>query len=171
MTIQRNLVILCILAVPTLLVSNSAAQKKGNKYACSEEQPEKLCNASNTCGSPSSPCNLDVKRTANSASVTPDIPNAKGNSLFCVKVGTTVNWKSTGKNIGFLIDFGPDSPFEPADAINGGYSSPASVVLCRSLRCGGYLRYVQGHQRGSYRNQLGVTLRVCPLISHETQNE
>jgi hypothetical protein len=128
MTIQRNLVILCILAVTTLLVSNSAAQKKGNKYACSEEQPEKLCNASNTCGSPSSPCNLDVKRTANSASVTPDIPNAKGNSLFCIKVGTTVNWKSTGKNIGFLIDFGPDSPFEPADAISGGYSSPASVV-------------------------------------------
>src|ERR1700688_3250626 len=98
------------LLLPIVVLSTYAtAQSKSNKYACSEANPAQLCVAANTCGSASSPCSVDVKRTANAASSTPDIPNAKSNSLFCVKAGTTVQWKSTGKNIGFVVDFGPTS--------------------------------------------------------------
>jgi plastocyanin len=56
------------------------------------------------------------------------IPNAKGNSLFCIRAGTTVEWKSTGKDIGFVVDFGPESPFDPAGAIIGGSDRPITVV-------------------------------------------
>jgi plastocyanin len=84
--------------------------------------------SANTCGSASTPCAVDVKRTANAASSTPSIPNAKGNSLFCIKPGTTVQWKSTGKDIGFVVDFGPTSPFEPGRAIIGGTDRTVSVV-------------------------------------------
>jgi len=62
------------------------------------------------------------------------IPNAKSNSLFCVKAGTTVQWKSTGKDIGFVIDFGPMSPFDPAGAIIGG-TDRAVTVVARKLGC------------------------------------
>jgi plastocyanin len=62
------------------------------------------------------------------------IPNAKGNSLFCVKMGTTVQWKSTGKDIGFVVDFGPSSPFDPAGAIIGG-SDRAITVVAKKPGC------------------------------------
>jgi plastocyanin len=71
---------------------------------------------------------VDVKRTSDGASTTASIPNAKGNAAFCVKVGTTVTWKSTSKDIGFLIDIGPASPFEPSGAIIGGSDRSVSVV-------------------------------------------
>jgi plastocyanin len=71
---------------------------------------------------------VDVKRTSDGASTTSSIPNAKSNAAFCVKVGTTVTWKSTGKDIGFLIDFGPASPFEPSGVISGGSDRFVSVV-------------------------------------------
>jgi len=104
------------------------AQSKSNKYVCSEPNPTQLCNAGNTCGSASAPCTVDVKRTADGASSTPSIANAKSNALFCMKVGTTVTWKSTGKDIGFVVDVGPSSPFEPAGAIIGGSDRSVSVV-------------------------------------------
>jgi plastocyanin len=117
------------LLLPIVMLSTSAiAQSKSNKYGCSEAKPAQLCNAANTCGSPSSPCSVDVKRTSNAASSTPDIPNAKSNSLFCVKAGTTVQWKSTGKNIGFVVDVGDTSPFDPGGAIIGGTDRAVSVV-------------------------------------------
>ena len=117
-----------LLCVP-LLTGSAAAQKKNNsKYACSESQPEKLCNTGNTCGSASAPCTVDVKRTRNGATATPGITNAKANSLFCVKQGTTITWQSTSKNTGFVVDFGPDSPFDQPDAIIGGANRPISVV-------------------------------------------
>jgi hypothetical protein len=117
------------LLLPIIMLSAYAtAQSKSTKYACSEAKPAQLCNAANTCGSASSPCSVDVKRTSNSASSTPDIPNAKSNSLFCVKAGTTVQWKSTGKNIGFVVDVGTTSPFEPGGAIIGGTDRTVSVV-------------------------------------------
>jgi hypothetical protein len=106
----------------------STAQSKSSKYACSEAKPAQLCNAANTCGSASTPCDVDVKRTANAASSTPGIPNAKNGSLFCVKAGTTVQWKSTGRNIGFVVDLGPTSPFDPSGAIIGGTDRMVSVV-------------------------------------------
>ena len=58
----------------------------------------------------------------------PDIPNAKGNSTFCVNTGTTIVWKSTQKNMGFVVDFGPSSPFGFEDAIVGGARHSVSVT-------------------------------------------
>src|SRR5690348_2472005 len=104
MKIQRSFAIWSSsLLLPLLFLSNCPAaqgQSRGNKYACSEANPATLCNASNTCGSASAPCTVDVKRTAYAASATPSTPKAKGNSLFCVKTGTTVTWQSTSKNPG-----------------------------------------------------------------------
>jgi len=117
------------LLLPILMFSAYAtAQSKSSKYACSEAKPAQLCTAANTCGSASAPCSVDVKRTADSASSTPSIPNAKNGALFCVKVGTTVQWKSTGRNIGFVVDLGATSPFEPGGAIMGGTERAISVV-------------------------------------------
>src|SRR5438309_5373655 len=129
MEVQRccafgSALLLSLLVVPGTV----AAQSQSSKYACSEVNPAQLCSAANTCGSASSPCSVDVKRTAEAASSTPSIPNAKGNSLFCVKVGTTVKWTSTGKDNGFVVDVGPASPFEPGGAIIGGSSRSVSVV-------------------------------------------
>jgi plastocyanin len=130
MAIYRCFAIRCtLLALPLVLLASSAiAQSKSSKYACSEPNPAQLCNASNTCGSASTPCEVDVKRTANGASSTPSISNAKSNALFCVKPGTTVTWKSTSKNIGFIVDAGTISPFEPGGAIIGGSDRSVSVV-------------------------------------------
>jgi hypothetical protein len=131
MTIQRSFAIWCsVLLLPLLLPNYAAAQKKqsGSKYVCSEPNPQTMCNASNTCGSSSTPCNVEVKRTAKSASATPSIPNAKGNKPFCVTTGTTMTWQSSSKNTGFVVDFGPSSPFDPAGAIIGGSDRSVSVV-------------------------------------------
>lgn len=117
-----------LLAPIAMLSVYANAQPKNTKYACTEANPVQLCNAANTCGSASTPCSVDVKRTSNAASSTPDIPNAKSNSLFCVKAGTALQWKSTGRDIGFVVDFGPTSPFDPAGAIIGGTARPITVV-------------------------------------------
>jgi plastocyanin len=130
MTIHRFSAFKCaLLALPLfLLVNDATAQSKKDKYACAEANPAQLCNASNTCGSASTPCEVDVKRTANGASSTASTGNPKSNQLFCVKAGTTVTWKSTSKNIGFVVDVGNTSPFEPAGAIMGGSDRSVSVV-------------------------------------------
>jgi hypothetical protein len=118
-----------LLVLPLLLaVGTASAQSKKSKYSCDEPNPESLCNPGNTCGSPTAPCNVDVKRTAYAASATPQIPGAKGNGLFCVRPGTTVNWTSSSKNTGFVIDVSDASPFDPGGAIIGGSSKDASVV-------------------------------------------
>jgi hypothetical protein len=130
MTTNRRFGTKCTaLLLPIVMFSAYAtAQSKSSKYACSEAKPAQLCTAANTCGSASTPCDVDVKRTANAASSTPGIPNGKNGSLFCVKVGTTVQWKSTGRNIGFVVDLGATSPFDPGGAIMGGTERPISVV-------------------------------------------
>jgi len=102
--------------------------KENSKDACSQSKPASLCNASNTCGSPSTPCDINVKRTSYSSSATPNIPNAKANDLICVKTGTTVKWHSTAKDTGFLIDLGGSSPFDPPGTITGGTEKSVSVV-------------------------------------------
>jgi hypothetical protein len=111
-----------------VLSTCATAQSKSSDYACSPSISAQMCTAANTCGSASTPCAVDVKRTANAASVTPSIPNAKGDSLFCIKAGTPVQWKSTGKDIGFVVDFGPTSPFDTPGAIIGGSDRTVSVV-------------------------------------------
>ena len=79
MKIDRRFSTRCgLLLLPlVILASYATAQSKSSRYACSEPSPAQLCNASNTCGSGSTPCTVDVKRTANAASSTASIPNAK----------------------------------------------------------------------------------------------
>ena len=117
------------------------AQKK-SKYVCDESQPESMCNAANTCGSPSSPCMIDVTRSATSANVKPGIPNAKDNQFFCIKAGTTVVWKSSNKNNGFMVSFGTDSPFDPDTPIMGGgtkqVTKTASTPGCYKYDAGAF---------------------------------
>jgi hypothetical protein len=132
MKLQRSLAISSTaFALFVVLLAGSTlaqAQKKSGKYACSEPNPASLCTAANTCGSPSTPCSVDVKRTSNAASATPSIPGAKGNSNFCVKAGTTVVWKSDTKHQGFVVDVGPTSPFEGDPDIIGGSQKSVSLV-------------------------------------------
>jgi hypothetical protein len=136
MKTQRSVAIgCCLLVFSVTLVAGYVSAKglNGNnnkKYFCSESNPGSMCNASTTCGSSSTPCVVGVKRNgSNSASATPSIPDAKGNAPFCVKVGTTVTWQSTSKNTGFVLDFGPSSPFDvPDGTIIGGSDRPISVV-------------------------------------------
>lgn len=119
-----------VFALPLIVLGSgdvAQAQKKMS-YTCKEPDAESLCTSSNTCGSPSQPCSVDVKRTANAASATPDIPGAKGNKLFCVKVDTSVVWHSDTKHQGFVVDMGPTSPFDPADDIIGGSSKTVTVT-------------------------------------------
>jgi hypothetical protein len=130
MKIQRSaaiwsrLLVLLFILVATCMVGK---EKDSNKYVCSETNPQGMCNASTTCGSAGAPCMVDIKRTANAASVTASIPGAKDNAPFCVKVGTKVSFKSESKNVGFVLDFGASSPFGQGTII-GGSNRPVSVV-------------------------------------------
>jgi hypothetical protein len=120
-----------VLAMFFLLSPSMGAQEQQrgrDKYLCSEPHPESICTAENTCGSSSVSCAVDIKRTGNDASATPGIPKAKANMPFCVRTGTTVTFQSPSKNTGFVVDFGPDSPFDPAETIIGGSARPISAV-------------------------------------------
>jgi hypothetical protein len=144
--------------MPLAVLGNYAtAQSKQSRHACSEPNPAQLCNAANTCGSDSTPCVVDVKRTANGASSTPSVPNAKSNALFCVATGTTTTWKSTGKDIGFVVDMGPTSPFEPGGAIIGGSDRTVSVVA----KTAGCYKYSAGACMS------GATYGMCKEVSAE----
>ena len=151
---DRLFSIRCSSLLLPLMVFATGATAQSSKYACSEPNPAQLCNASNTCGSASTPCSVDVKRTAYAASSTPSIENAKSNALFCVKTGTTVIWKSTGKDIGFVVDVGPESPFEPAGAIIGGTDRERPVVAKKA----GCYKYSAGAcMSGAIRGMCGST--------------
>ena len=114
-----------------VLLGQAVAEKNKSKYACSEPKPETLCNAANTCGSASNPCTVNVNKDGGSASATADVSKPKKNALFCVKAGTQVIWKSSNKNTGFVVDFGPETPFEPTDAIIGGGKNQVKVEAKR----------------------------------------
>jgi len=102
------------------------------KFSCSESNPQSICSAATTCGSPTTPCKLDIKRGAtNTATATPEIPDAKGNKPFCVKVGTSITFYTSSKDTGFVIDFGSNSPFDPGGTIMGGADRPVTVVAKR----------------------------------------
>jgi|HubBroStandDraft_1064217.scaffolds.fasta_scaffold155420_2 hypothetical protein len=117
----------CLLLLASCVAALAQNDKNG-KYACSEPNPQSVCNAGNTCGSSSSPCIVDVKRSDYGASATPSIADAKADSTFCVKSGTTIVWKSTQKNTGFVVDFGSPAAFGSDDAIMGGATRPISVT-------------------------------------------
>jgi hypothetical protein len=130
-----------LFCVVLLSCSTAQAQKK-SKYACEEPQPESMCNASNTCGSSSSACTIDITRGSDSANVKPGIPNAKNNQLFCIRAGTTVVWMSSNKNNGFMVSFGLDSPFDPDGPIMGGgqkqVTTKASTPGCYKYDAGAF---------------------------------
>jgi plastocyanin len=131
MRIQHSFTIRCTsLFVAFLLLAGYgvAEEHASDKYICAEPNPEQMCNAGNTCGSASAPCSVDVKRTADAASSTPSISHFKENAPFCVKVGTTVRWQSSSKNTGFVVDFGPSSPFGSDGAVIGGSDRSVSLV-------------------------------------------
>jgi hypothetical protein len=131
MKVQRSFVLKfsAPLLALSLLSGNAVAHAQNDKDVCADPSAAaQMCTAANTCGSGSNSCSVDVKRTTDSASSTPSIPNAKGNSLFCVSVGTSVVWMTSDKGDGFVVDFGPSSPFAPAGAIRGGSARSASVV-------------------------------------------
>jgi hypothetical protein len=135
--VQHSMAMWCglVLFLVTLAAGYLPAKElrsDNDKYLCSETNPGSMCNASTTCGSTSTACMADVKRTSDSASVTPSIPDAKANAPFCVKVGTTVTWQSSSKKTGFVLDFGASSPFDTPDGvIMGGSDRPVSVVAKR----------------------------------------
>ena len=117
-----------LLSCMVILSCVSAQAQKKSRYACDQSQPpEGMCSVANTCGSSSTSCTVDIRRSADSANVKPDIPDAKNNQLFCVKSGTTVVWKSSNKNNGFMVSFGTDSPFEPDGPIVGGGNKPITT--------------------------------------------
>jgi hypothetical protein len=116
-SVSSTVPLLCCVLLWTC--ATAQAQNKG-KYACDEAQTENMCSAANTCGSASSQCTIDIRRGSDSANVKPSIPSAKNNQLFCIKAGTTVIWKSSNKNNGFMVSFGTDSPFDPDGPIMGG---------------------------------------------------
>jgi plastocyanin len=138
MTIYRAVIRCAMLVLPLVLLAQdqSAHAQKKNPYACKEPDPTALCTAANTC---SGSCSVDVKRTAQAASATPSFPGAKGNSTFCVKVGTQVTWKSDTKHQGFSVDMGPNSPFDSPDIIGG---SDKSVTT--TAQTPGCVRYSAG---------------------------
>lgn len=124
--VKASWLVMLALVLPCYLASQE--QRHADKYACSEPAPESLCTAANACGSTSVPCDVDIKRTSDSTSVTASTPDTKSNKPFCVKAGTTVNWKSTSRDTGFLVDFGTSAPFESLDAIIGGSDRSRSLV-------------------------------------------
>jgi plastocyanin len=130
MTTNRRSKFKCVsLFLTVFVLATCASAQKKDLYACTKDSSPQMCTDRNTCSSTS--CSVDVRRTANAASATPNTPNAKGNSLLCIKPGTKVEWKSTGKDIGFVVDFGPHSPFDPPGAIIGGSDRSVNVVAKR----------------------------------------
>ncbi len=145
MKIQRRVAVSTgFVSLFLLLAGFIAAQeqkKSSDKYICSETNPGKMCNASTTCGSSTTACVVDIKRRGStSASAVPIIPDVKKTGPFCVKVGTTVTFQSTSKDTGFVLDFGPSSPFDPPGAIIGGSDRSVSVVAKRK----GCFKYTAG---------------------------
>jgi hypothetical protein len=163
MTLQRSAFIRSrVLTCFLVLLMCAAAHAQRNKYACSEPNPQSLCNAGNTCGSGSDPCTVDVKRDNYGASATAGISNAKANGILCVKSGTTIIWKTTQKNTGFVIDFGTPSPFGSEDAITGGAKRPASVT---AMKAGCYKYSVGACISGAIQGMCGSSTAEAVILA------
>jgi plastocyanin len=133
MKVHRDLAAISFLLVlPLFLTSFIVGQDSKNKVknsACSASNPASICAEANTCGSASSPCTIDIRRSgSNYATAKPSTPDAKANKPFCVKVGTTVTFSTSSKNTGFVIDFGKNNPFDHEGSIIGGADRPITVT-------------------------------------------
>lgn len=124
--------VFCLFILPLLVTSLIVSQetkKKVKNDVCSASNQASICAEANTCGSASSPCTIDIRRSgSNSATAKPSIPDAKSNKAFCIKVGTTVTFSTNSKNTGFVIDFGKDNPFDHDGSIIGGADRPITVT-------------------------------------------
>ena len=122
----------CLFVLPVLLtgfIVGKDTKKKIKNDVCSASNPASICAAANTCGSASSSCTIDIRRSGGTyATATPSIPDAKSNRAFCIRVGTTVTFSTTSKNTGFVIDFGTANPFDHEGAIIGGADRPITVT-------------------------------------------
>ena len=122
----------CLLALPVLLTSLIAGEdtkKKIKNDVCSASNPASICAVTNTCGSASSPCTIDIRRSQGTyATATPNIPDAKSNKPFCIKVGTAVTFTTSSKNTGFVIAFDKTNPFDHQGSIIGGADRPITVT-------------------------------------------
>ena len=122
----------CLFALPVLLTSIIVGEDTKNKIkndVCSVANPATTCAATNTCGSASSPCIIDIRRSQGTyATATPSIPGAKSNKPFCIKVGTAVTFSTRSKNTGFVIDFDKANPFDHQGAIIGGAERPVTAT-------------------------------------------
>jgi hypothetical protein len=133
MGIYRYLAAACCLFVVPLLVTSfivgQDSKKKIKNDVCSASNPASICAEANTCGSASSPCVIDIRRSGSKyATAKPSLPDAKPNTAFCIKVGTTVTFSTSSKNTGFVIDFGKDNPFDHEGSIIGGADRPINVT-------------------------------------------
>jgi plastocyanin len=120
----------CLLVPAGLLTGyvSGGDKKKVKNDVCAAGSSGNVCSGSK-CGSGTSACEVNITRVGGSlASAKANIPDAKDNAPFCVKVGTTVTFKSTSKDTGFVLDFGNSSPFDSGTAITGGADRPISVV-------------------------------------------
>jgi plastocyanin len=124
--------ICCLFVLPLLLarlIVGQDTKKKVKNDVCSAANPASVCAAANTCGSVSSPCTIDIRRSGSTyATAKPSIPDAKSNQAFCIKVGTTVTFSTSSKRTGFVIDFGDATPFDHEGSIIGGADRPITVT-------------------------------------------
>jgi plastocyanin len=126
MRIYRYLAVLCCLFVLSLLLTRFSVGKNIKNDVCSASNPAST--AANTCGSASSPCSIDIKRSGSSyATAKPSIPDAKSNNVFYIKVGTKVTFMSSSNKTGFVVDFGESDPFDQG-VILGGADRPITVT-------------------------------------------
>jgi plastocyanin len=133
MKVHRWLIaVSCLFVLPLLLTSPNVSQeakKKVKNDVCSASNPASICAEANACGSASSPCTIDIRRSGNAyATAKPSTPDAKANKAFCIKVGTSVTFSTSSKNTGFVIDFGKDNPFDHEGSIIGGADRPITVT-------------------------------------------
>jgi plastocyanin len=133
MKIYHYLAVLsCLFVLPLLLTGlmvGKDTKKKIKGDVCSTSNPESICAGANTCGSSSSSCSVNIRRSGGAyATATPSIPDAKSNKAFCIKVGNTVTFMSNSGNTGFVIDFGSANPFDHEGAIIGGSDRPITVT-------------------------------------------
>ena len=90
MKIQRYIAVSLFLL---LLASVANAQSKKGKYVCDEPNPQSLCTASQHLSCFRSVLGRHQAGWYERGDGYPGLPKAKGNSLFCVKEGTTVTFQ------------------------------------------------------------------------------
>ncbi len=121
------LTLMLVLLLSTMAFAKEKKPSKNN--FCAQPNPQSLCTPENTCAA--SGCTLDVTRTATGSSLKPITAGSKSDKPICMAAGTKVEFTSTEKETGFIVDQGTGSPFTPAGAIIGGSSKSAPVVASK----------------------------------------